>query len=155
MATDIRVIGVGNDFRSDDAIGLKVAREIRQKSLEGVAVEEVQGDGTKLMDAWSGANRVIIIDAVSSNQKPGTIHRIDPRKMEISLQMFRSSTHHFGLTEAIALARQYDCLPDDVVIYGVEGGNFAPGTRLTDEVASSIPKLVTIIESELEALRRA
>ena len=53
------LIGVGNEFRNDDALGILVAREIRRRNVPGVTVVERSGEGTALMDAWAGAELVI------------------------------------------------------------------------------------------------
>lgn len=65
------VIGIGNEFRSDDGVGILVARAIKQKNLSGVVVIEQSGEGAALMDAWSGAENVAVIDAVLSSGTVG------------------------------------------------------------------------------------
>ena len=77
------IIGLGNDYRSDDAVGRVVARKLRAESLDGVRILEESGEGAALMDAWQGADFVILIDAVHSGAKPGTIYRIDAHAEEI------------------------------------------------------------------------
>ncbi|MCP4684238.1 MAG: hydrogenase maturation protease, partial [bacterium] len=62
----IRVIGVGNEFRGDDAVGLIVASRLREQLPKSIEIIEHTGDGATLMDAWEGADRVYIIDAVKS-----------------------------------------------------------------------------------------
>ena len=57
------VIGLGNEFRHDDAAGLIAARRLRDA---GVAAEEYDGDLMMVMDRWKGSDAVILIDAVSS-----------------------------------------------------------------------------------------
>ena len=42
---------------------------------------------------------------------------------------FRSSTHAFGVGDAVELARALGRLPRRVVVYGVEGADFAAGAR--------------------------
>ena len=55
------------------------------------------------------------------------------------------STHAFGVAEALELARALNRLPPCLLIYGIEGKNFAMGTGLSPEVrtaAFEITKLV-------------
>jgi hydrogenase maturation protease len=127
----ILVIGVGNEYRSDDAVGLVVARRLRQLSLENVTVIEESGEGTDLMESWKGAHMVIIVDAASSGAKPGTIHRIDARAQRIPTGLLRYSTHAFGVGEAVELARAMNRLPPHMVVYGIEGERFDEGTVLS------------------------
>ena len=77
------IIGLGNDYRSDDAVGRVVARKLGAESLDGVRILEESGEGAALMDAWQGADFVILIDAVHLGGKPGTIYRIDAHAEEI------------------------------------------------------------------------
>jgi len=71
ISTQCLVIGIGNEFRNDDGLGILIAREIRRRNLESVFVLEQSGEGTALMEAWEGPDRVIIVDAIVSGKAPG------------------------------------------------------------------------------------
>jgi hydrogenase maturation protease len=149
------LIGIGNEFRDDDALGILVAREIRRRSPAGCAVREESGEGTALMEAWSGAKNVIIVDAISSGDVPGTIHRLDASRMTIPRQFFSYSSHAFGVAEAIAMAKQLHTLPGHLLLYGIEGKEFSSGVGLTDPVVRSIPVLISMVEQDLQAFHCA
>ena len=148
----ILVIGVGNEYRSDDAVGLVVARRLRQLSLGNVTVIEASGEGTDLMESWKGAGTVIIVDAASSGAKPGTIHRIDARAQRIPTGLLRYSTHAFSVGEAVELARAINRLPPRMVVYGIEGERFDEGTVLSRAVQGSVD---TVVDLVLKRLRTA
>ncbi len=143
------VIGVGNAFRGDDGLGLFVARQLRALALNGVTVLEQSGEGTALVEAWGDAHQVIVVDAVSSGSAPGTIHRFEVVDQPLPTLFSGSSTHAFGLAEAIELARRLDRLPDQLVIYGVEGKAFELGTGLSPEVENAVKILRERISREL------
>ena len=145
----ILVIGAGNEYRSDDAVGLVVARRLRQLSLGNVTVIEASGEGTDLMESWKGADRVIIVDAASSGAKPGTIHRIDARAQRIPTGLLRYSTHAFSVGEAVELARTMNRLPSRMVIYGIEGERFDEGTVLSRAVQESVDTVVDLVLKQL------
>lgn len=136
LAADPRVliIGVGNEYRSDDAVGLLVARRLRELTLNNARVVEESGEGARLMKSWRDVDNVILLDAVFSGAKPGTIHRFDARVQRMPRDIFRYSTHAFGVGEAIELARELDQLPPRVLVCGIEGKNFERGMRLSSEV---------------------
>ena len=69
------VIGVGNDFRGDDAAGLLAARRLR--ACRGVRAVEHTKDGLSLMEHWRPADHVFVVDALSSGHAPGTIFRFE------------------------------------------------------------------------------
>jgi hydrogenase maturation protease len=148
----LRVIGVGNAYRSDDAVGLVVARTLRGALPDGVTVLEREGEPTSLMDAWDGADAVWLVDAVSSGAAPGTLHRIDATSRAIPDAFARTSTHHFGLPEAVELARSVGRLPRLLVVYGVEGKTFDVGDSLTAEVAAAVGMVSAAIRDEIVAV---
>jgi hydrogenase maturation protease len=143
------VIGLGNDYRSDDAVGRVVARKLGAESLDGVRILEESGEGAALMDAWQGADFVILIDAVHSGAKPGTIHRVDAHAEEIPRSFFHYSTHAFSVAEAVELARALGQLPQRLVIYGIEGKNFESGIDLSPEIETAAEETARRVKAEL------
>jgi hydrogenase maturation protease len=149
------LIGVGNEFRNDDALGILVAREIRRRNLPGVTIMERSGEGTALMDAWAGAELVIVVDSIVSGKAPGVIHRLDAARDEIPRGFFHYSSHAFGVAEAVGMARELNLLPGRVIIYGIEGKEFGEGVGLSDQVVKNIPRLIAMIEEDLHAVHAA
>jgi hydrogenase maturation protease len=119
--TDTLIIGIGNEYRRDDAVGLIVACRLREMLSEHVTIIEQSGEGAALMKAWKDAQTVIIIDAVHSGAEPGTIFRFESHQQPIPSQFFHYSTHAFSVAEAIELARALNQLPPRLVIFGIEG----------------------------------
>jgi hydrogenase maturation protease len=136
------IIGIGNEYRGDDAVGLIVARRLKERLADSFAVLEQSGDGAALVEAWRGAETVIIIDAVMSGATPGTIHRFDASAQPLPKNAFRCSTHAFGVAEAIKLSRALSELPQGLIVYGIEGKNFAAGVGLSSEVEKAVDEVV-------------
>ena len=147
----ILVIGVGNEYRSDDAVGLAVARRLRQLSLENVTVIEETGDGADLMESWKGADTIIIVDAAYSGAKPGTIHCIDTRAEQIPRGLLHYSTHAFSVGEAVELARVMGQLPPHILVYGIEGERFEEGMELSGAVRESVGAVVELVLKQVRA----
>ena len=145
------IVGIGNEYRGDDAVGLIVTRRLKLRLADSVAVLEQGGDGAALMEAWRGAETVIVIDAVVSGAAPGTIHRFDANTRPIPEGALRCSTHAFGVAEAIELSRALGDLPGSLVVYGVEGKNFAPGVGLSPEVENAACIVVRRVFAEAQA----
>jgi hydrogenase maturation protease len=138
------IIGVGNLFRCDDAVGIHIARNLDSRKTEHMSVKEQSGEGTSLMEAWKDYSRVLIVDAVSSGSLSGSIHRLDASKT-IPSKFFSCSTHNFGVAEAIELARTLNQLPEHLRLYGIEGKNFEPGELLSPEVESVVEEVTNEI----------
>jgi hydrogenase maturation protease len=142
-------IGVGNPFRSDDGAGRLLVQRLSRKIPRGVKVLEETGDGAELLEAWKGADSVFLVDAVQSGAPPGTIHRLDARVEKLPTWFSHSSTHSFGVAEAIELARTIGELPDKLVVYGIEGLDFSAGTELSPDVAEVLPTAANLILQEI------
>jgi hydrogenase maturation protease len=65
---------------------------------------------------------------------------------------FVSSTHAFGLAEAIALGDVLHQLPDELIVYGVEGVRFEPGSTPSDEVLWVVRRVCERVLSEATAV---
>ncbi len=150
----VRIIGLGNRYRRDDGAGLAVLQELAGRDLPGQDLPSVElraesGEGAALMEAWQGAQRVILVDAVQAGGVPGTIYRLDPWEQPIPTEFFHYSTHAFSLAEAVELARVLGQLPPALVIYGIQGADFGAGEGLSPPVAAAVPAVTDRIIQEL------
>lgn len=148
------IIGIGNELRSDDAAGLIAARRIKKLGLKDADVVESKGDGADLIDSWTGRNHVILIDAVLSGSAPGTIHRLELGKSILPTEFFKFSTHLFSIPQAIYLSASLGKLPEKMIILGIEGCSFDPGTGLSKEVEDAINNTEQIVQSETIKFQR-
>ncbi|ULP30070.1 MULTISPECIES: hydrogenase maturation protease [Leptolyngbya] len=144
------LIGVGNEFRHDDAVGLMILRKLRNQLPETISTIEASGEGTTLIELWQTSDTVYLFDAVSSGSEIATIHRIDVHTQSIPSQFFHYSSHAFGVAEAVELARSLNQLPNKLILYGVEGSNFAIGIGLSEAVEQAIETAIQQVLSELE-----
>ena len=115
---------------------------------------ECEGEPTALIDAWEGVEVVWLVDAVSSGAEPGTVHRLDASDHELPAALFRASTHHVGLAEAVELARALHRLPRQTVVFGIEGGTFEVGNELSDPVAFAVGEVVEAVRKEVDECMR-
>ncbi|MGA2327140.1 MAG: hydrogenase maturation protease [Bryobacteraceae bacterium] len=140
------IIGCGNPDRGDDAAGLLVARRLRSLGIEAL---ERGGEGLDLLESWSGAESVIIVDAVISGASVGSISVWDAQTAPVARAVFRASTHAFGVAEAVELGRALAQLPPSLRIYGIEAGQFELGSPPSPEVLAAVEELARRIAEEL------
>jgi hydrogenase maturation protease len=145
------VIGIGNRLRGDDAAGVLVAEQLRPRVPVGVEVVACDEEPSRLMEAWEGAESLLLVDTVASGSPPGTLHCFDAGEEAVPARTFRSSTHAIGIADTIELARALGRLPRRVRVYGIEAGGFETGSSLTPAVESAIEFLVKDVLAELEA----
>ena len=147
----LKVIGVGNAWRGDDAVGLLVARRLQEDPLPQVSIVECRGTVTAVREAWKDAAGVIVVDAVVSGSRPGTIYRFNALGAGVPVELSRSpSSHGWGVAEALALGQVLQELPPWLIIYGIEGQNFGPGQEVSQEVAAAIPEAARRIRREIQ-----
>lgn len=144
------VIGIGNDFGSDDAAGLIAVEHLRRIVGNHVRILAQSGDGTLLIESWKGQEKVVLIDAALSDKTPGAIHRFQVDTFPLPGKFHCYSTHQLGVSEAIELARALKQLPRNLIVFAIEGKYFGPGKGLSAEVAQSIPELVKRVKREVE-----
>lgn len=144
------VIGIGNDFRCDDAAGLITAQRLKRIVGNKAFILEQSGDGTLLIESWKDKDLVVLVDAAQSGEKPGTIYRFEATQFPLPGKFLRLSTHQLGVNEAIELARAINLLPRQLIVFGIEGKNFGPGRGLSPEVEESIPALIDRVKWEIK-----
>jgi hydrogenase maturation protease len=143
-------IGIGNRLRGDDAAGVEVAERLRARAPAGLEVVACDAEPSRLMEAWRGADSVVVVDTVASGAPAGTLHSFDADDEPLPAQSFRSSTHSIGIAETIELARALGRLPSRVRVYGVEGVEFHTGASLTPAVEASVEQIVDTILADLK-----
>jgi hydrogenase maturation protease len=144
------VVGIGNEYRGDDAAGLLVAR--RLAGLDGVEVRESSGEGAALMEILEGAAIAILVDAArtfGAGAEPGSVRRFDASAGPLPASLARSSTHAFGVAEAVEMARALGRLPARTVVYAIEGCAFEAGDRVSPEVERGVDEACALVLEQL------
>ena len=145
------VLGIGNILMRDEGVGVRVIEAMRDLPMPA-DVELLDGgtSGVDLVDEVADRTKVIVIDAVKTDGKPGTTFRFGPadliRDTERAL-----SLHEFGLLETLMAAEHLGCAPKEVVIFGIQPKEVSVGLELSAEVAEALPKVIELVLAEAEA----
>jgi hydrogenase maturation protease len=149
MTTGAVVIGIGNPFRNDDGIGPAVAAQIEEQRLPGVRVVMSDGEPAGLLEAWSGADLAVVVDAIHRvPASPGRLHRLTASQLETGGTA--ASSHGFGMPDALRLGGALGQLPRRMVILAVEAADTGAGSGLSQPVAAALPEVVAAIMTELK-----
>ena len=148
----VLVIGLGNPLRGDDSVGRVVASRVKLRNQPFLKVVESSGEGTDLMELWSGAGTVIVVDAVASGAEAGMVQRFDAGQQALPVRFSGASTHAFGLGEAVELARVLHQLPQRLIVFGIEGKCFDVGSKLSVQVEKIVPHAVDRVLEEARRL---
>jgi hydrogenase maturation protease len=100
------------------------------------------------MEAWTGFDDVVVVDACRGAGAPGSVHTFTPPDLEryAAVEARRyGSTHGLGVAAAIALARELGSLPCRLVIHAIEGRHFEAGSGLSSEVDHAVHEVVALL----------
>ncbi len=140
---EVAFVGLGNPYRGDDAIGYRVV-EALQSAIPAAATYTIQDDFTPLLTIFENHPICLLFDAVLTEAPPGTIIEMDLLNEPLhELDVLATSSHHLPLEQIIALARQMDCLPRVLHLFGIVGAQFALGSEIQPAVLEAIPEVVT------------
>lgn len=142
----LRVIGVGS-VQGDDKVGWAFIDFFQAHAIYDVKDVEVikcQTPATELFHLLQGAQRVILIDAVASDQA-GKLYQLDLE--ELHLRQDFISSHGMDVVTALDLAKALNQLPSELSVFGV-GLEAAPETlsgELSDDVKAALPGLLEMV----------
>lgn len=134
----VAIIGLGRSGCGDDAAGGEVVRALHGRLPADLRLVETTGDGLALLDAWSGCEQAIVVDAMQSGRTPGEVCRWHGRALPPEASLSRGSTHSMSFVETLRLAAALEQLPKRLEVIGIEGLKFQPGDAITPAVASAV-----------------
>ena len=147
------LIGLGNEYRQDDGVGIYIVRQIVKSYSENITALEYSDEGVDLIEKWKGYKRAYIFDAVCSGSPPGTIYRFTTKDNHLPESAFYCSTHALSIVEVIRLAQTIEQIPREVIIFGVEAGSLEHGTGLSQEVIKGAKEIINCVIKELRCLQ--
>lgn len=135
----IAIVAMGNSYRQDDSIGIKVATLCKGLQSEKLIVLNEGNNGISLLDFVQEINNVIVIDAVDYGAGPGDIRVFDYNElMEGSFNLV--SSHTYDIFNFIKIFNP------SIKIIGIQPKITDWGTDMSQEVEHSIPKAVDIVK---------
>lgn len=147
------IIGIGNPFRRDDGVGVKVAESLAAAQIPDCIIRVMSGEGAALMACWDGSDSVIVIDAARTGSNPGRIHELDAARENVASDFFHYSSHAFGLAEAIEMSRALMQLPESMIVFGIEGADFSEGMGFSPAVETAAAIATARIREHLAGVR--
>lgn len=146
----IVVLGIGNLLLSDEGVGVHVANKMMEMNLPaGVEVVEGGTDGFGLMNVVTGAERVIVVDAVKAGGAPGSIYRFDIKDAPSYPDAYKTSVHQIGILEVVHLSELIGQTPETTII-GVEPKSLDMGMELSPEVQAKLPRIIELVLDEVK-----
>jgi hydrogenase maturation protease len=151
----VLVLGIGNILLHDEGIGVYAVEQMQKGGVPDY-VELLDGGtaGADLLDHICDRQKVIVVDAVDSDIEPGTILRFTSGDLASNAGQ-SISLHEFGIADTLAMARQLNCAPHEVIVIGIKPKDISPGLGLSDEVAGVVPRIIECVSVEIETAKPA
>ncbi|MBN2443453.1 MAG: hydrogenase maturation protease [Spirochaetales bacterium] len=161
MDRNILIIGKGNVLLKDEGVGVHIVQKI-QADIDAARQEDspsffswkdtelIEG-GTSvldLLDQLSGRKKVIIIDAVKTDDPPGTIFRFTLQELTSFQTEKKLSVHNINLRDVLHLTSFLDIPLPEIVIIGVNVKEVIPGETLSRELENKLFDIIKIVNKE-------
>jgi hydrogenase maturation protease len=135
------VLGLGNEYAGDDAVGVLAVRALRKELAGGADVVESAASGLALLEVFAGYDRAVVVDSIRTGRSPaGTI--VEAGLTELGPAK-AASLHQAGIPDLAQVAKRLGMgFPDQTRVLAVEvAGPLEFGASLSKPVAAAIAPL--------------
>ncbi|MBN1497111.1 MAG: HyaD/HybD family hydrogenase maturation endopeptidase [Spirochaetes bacterium] len=142
----VLILGIGNTLRRDDGLGVFIVRHMEESGTplpEGVDLLDGGTAGFDLLGLIDGYDKIVIVDALRTNDTPGSIYRFSPE--HAVERRIGYSLHEVGIMEVIRTLRLTDNDPE-IEFVGIVPENITDlDTTISPAVLESVPRAVEVI----------
>ncbi len=150
----ILILGIGNILLGDEGIGVHVIERLRQVPLpEDVELADGGTAGADMIDIIADRQKVIIVDAMQTDDKPGTIRKFSIGDLNPSNNL-SVSLHNLGIVETIFMTKMLGCSPREVTVLGIKPEKIHPCLELSEKLNQKVAYIIELILSILLTVNR-
>jgi hydrogenase maturation protease len=142
----VLILGIGNILHKDDGLGVFIVNEIEESNNDLPEYVEVADGGVlgyDLLPLMSGREKIVIVDALQTDDVPGSIYRFPAKHLKDSNNKF--SLHEMGVKKIIDMLTLTGEYPEIEIIGIVPEDIYSLEIGISDSVKKSIPKAVEYI----------
>ena len=136
----------------DEGVGVHVVRKLAG-ILDDANIKTIDAgtypDFPSLID--DNLDKLIIVDAVKTGDRPGTIYRFSSDYLNLDAAL-PVSAHDIGVLDSLKTMALFRKQPESTVIIGIEPETIDFGLDLSPEVENRLPEIINIILKEIEAV---
>jgi len=120
---NILILGLGNILLGDEGVGVRVIEQLLTHPLpDEIEVIDCGTAGYELINFFEGKEKVIIVDAVKTNDTPGSVYKMDLSLVQED-ETVQLSLHQIGLKNVFKMASLMDLNPE-VTLIGIVPKNY-------------------------------
>ena len=147
---NILILGLGNILLGDEGVGVRVIEQLLSHPLPD-EIEVIDGGtaGYELINFFEGKEKVIIVDAVKTDDRPGSVYKMDLSIVQEN-ETVQLSLHQIGLKNVFKMASMMDLNPE-VTLIGIVPKDYQDyNIGLSEEVEKAIPLAIDTVLKEIE-----
>jgi hydrogenase maturation protease len=142
----VLILGIGNILRGDDGLGVAIVKHIEESGMalpRGVELLDGGTAGFDLLGLIDDYDKIVIVDALKTNDKPGSVYRFTPEHAVETRAQY--SLHEVGIMEVIRTLKLMEHNPE-IEFVGVVPENISDlDINISQAVRESIPRAVEVI----------
>ena len=149
----IAVIGIGNPLRSDDGIGIVLIEKlIENKKVFPKYIDFLDGGtgGFNLLHDLSKYEKVVIIDAVNIDKKPGESMFFNIKDVKSKNTNINITTHEQDFLKILDLSEKLDEKPIEIYFYAIQPTDLSYNHRLSKVLEEKISFYIFDIKEKIE-----
>ncbi len=149
----VLVLGLGNVLLGDDGLGAAAIAALTRdyRIPAGVQLEDGGTLGLALLSMLTESEHVILVDAVRTEDPPGTLVRVDGADVMDAVRD-RLSPHQVGVADLLDAARLIDRYPASVTLVGLVPEVIDLAVTRSRAVEAKVEELVAAVVHEVETL---
>jgi hydrogenase maturation protease len=152
----LTIIGCGNPNRSDDGVGVAVARgllvRLGGRAPDGTQVFDAGTAGMEVMFRARGSRELIVVDASSSGSEAGAVFTLPGELLNEAPEPV-IGLHGFRWDHAIYAGKKIfrGEFPDRVAVYLIEAGTLELGIGLSPPVERAAQHVIDLLLARVRA----
>ncbi len=145
---NILFLGIGSPIMCDDAVGLRVVKEIEEMHLPQVSTVEACASGLDLIEVMLDYQKVIIVDAIMNTPNPpGTVMTLTPADFSASVHGTNPHEANIATTIELGKALEPQRMPKEIFFVAIEVVDvYTVSENLTPPVEEAVEKAVRVVE---------
>lgn len=150
---NVLILGLGNVLLGDDGLGAAALARLERdwRASPGVHLADGGTLGLTLLDLVSEARHVILVDAVRTDDPPGTLVRLAGDDVVEAVRE-RLSPHQVGVADLLAATRLIDRYPATVTLIGLVPATLDLAVNRSSAVDAELDRLVEAVVHEVAGL---
>lgn len=114
------VLGIGNIFLSDEAVGVRVIEALQQRFNLPDNLDVIDGGtcGFELMPDMANRDHLIVVDAVLASQPAGSMLILKDEEVPAVFTR-KISPHQLGLADVLSALKMTDEFPPKITLIGI------------------------------------